>query len=248
MRLAIISDIHGNLLALEAAMAHIAARAPDAIVNLGDCATSPLWPRETVDLLDSLAIPTVRGNHDRWLDEPPPDSPTPSIEFTRSQLSDSQRKALANLPSQLQVDTGILAVHGTPASDTAYLLEDAVDGRLALAAPTRVEQRLAGARDGLVLCGHSHLQHLAATPGGPLVLNPGSIGCPRSADYSGTLAPEAGSPHARYAIATRGPAGWSVELFALEYNWSRVAEQAIRRGRADWALGFLGESHRPALP
>lgn len=63
MRLAVMSDVHGNLPALEAAMVDIARRAPDSIVNLADCVTNPLWPSETLEELESLALPTVRGNH-----------------------------------------------------------------------------------------------------------------------------------------------------------------------------------------
>jgi predicted phosphodiesterase len=69
MRLAILSDIHGNLLALEAVLADLKTRSVDATVNLGDCVTNPLWPRETLELLDTLSLPTVRGNHDRWIAE-----------------------------------------------------------------------------------------------------------------------------------------------------------------------------------
>ncbi len=65
MRVAVISDIHGNLRALEAVLADIKTRSADATVNLGDCVAGPLWPQETFDLLASLAFPTVRGNHDR---------------------------------------------------------------------------------------------------------------------------------------------------------------------------------------
>ena len=65
MRLAVIADIHGNLLALEAVLAHIAARGITRIVNLGDCVSGPLCPAETAARLMALAMPTVRGNHDR---------------------------------------------------------------------------------------------------------------------------------------------------------------------------------------
>jgi predicted phosphodiesterase len=56
--MAIISDIHGNLCALEAVLADIKVRGADSIVNLGDCVTSPLWPRETFELLESLDLVT----------------------------------------------------------------------------------------------------------------------------------------------------------------------------------------------
>ena len=60
MRLAVISDIHANVVALEAVLEDIADRGVDAIVNLGDCVSGPLWPKETMELLEARAIPTVR--------------------------------------------------------------------------------------------------------------------------------------------------------------------------------------------
>jgi predicted phosphodiesterase len=62
MRLAALSDIHGNLPALEAVLADIGRRGVERIVNLGDIVSGPLWPRETAARLLPLALPTVRGN------------------------------------------------------------------------------------------------------------------------------------------------------------------------------------------
>ena len=115
MRIAVISDIHGNLRALEEVLADITERSVDLTVNLGDCVTSPLWPRETLELLDTLALPTVRGNHDRWIDhEPDAVGDTESVVFARAELSDAQRKQLFSLPPSLVVADGVLAVHGSP--------------------------------------------------------------------------------------------------------------------------------------
>lgn len=238
MRLAIISDVHGNLVALEAVLDDLAGRAPDAVVNLGDCVTSPLWPRETWALLQALGLPTVRGNHDRWLAEAPLERLSPSERFSRDALDDATLEALHALPASLALDGDVLAVHGTPASDTEYLLEDAVDGRLARVTEAAVAARLGDTGATLVLCGHSHTQHVAQA-GGRLVVNPGSVGFPR---YAGNDVPdvnEAGSCHARYAIATRRGGRWGVELHALDYDWERVAERARRNGRPDWAAAFL---------
>src|SRR5262249_4722877 len=71
MRIAVISDIHGNLAALEEVLADIVRRGADVTVNLGDICASPLWPRETFERLEGLNLPTVRGNHDRWVAERP---------------------------------------------------------------------------------------------------------------------------------------------------------------------------------
>jgi predicted phosphodiesterase len=123
MRLAVIADVHGNLRALEAVLADIRSRGADVIVNLGDCVTSPLWPRETLELLDTVGMPTVRGNHDRWIAQPSTAPNSPSIAFSREALSATQRAALGALPATVALDAGVLAVHGTPTSDAEYLLE-----------------------------------------------------------------------------------------------------------------------------
>ena len=240
MRLAVISDIHGNLRALEEVLVDITERSPDLIVNLGDCVTSPLWPRETLELLDTLSLPTVRGNHDRFLAYAREAADTRSVEFTHDALSERQRLALGGLPASLDVGDGVLAVHGTPTSDVEYLLETKVDGRLSLVNADTLAERLGDVSAELILCGHSHHQHAAADRRGRLVLNPGSVGCPRYADNADRLVNEAGSPHARYAVATKRGSSWSIDLIALAYPWSSVAEQAERNGREDWARGFLG--------
>jgi 3',5'-cyclic AMP phosphodiesterase CpdA len=134
MRLAVISDIHGNLRALEAVLADIRTRAVDGTVNLGDLAAGPLWPRETVELLDTLGLPTVRGNHDRWMGDRPPDKLPPAARFEREALSEAQRTALHALPATVEVSPEVLAVHGTPSDDSTYLTEDSHDNRLMPAA------------------------------------------------------------------------------------------------------------------
>ena len=127
MRLAVLADIHGNLAALEAVLDALRSRAVDATVNLGDLVTAPLWPAETLDLLDTLALPTVRGNHDRWLLERAPAEMPASMRLAWEALTPARREALGALPPALWVADDILAVHGTPASDTEYLLEQATD-------------------------------------------------------------------------------------------------------------------------
>jgi predicted phosphodiesterase len=122
MRLAIVSDIHGNLPALEAVLADLRTRGTDATVNLGDCASSPLWPLETFELLETLAWPTVRGNHDRWIAERPLNAMGATDQFTAAALGEHRCRALGGLPATRKLDGGVLAVHGTPASDVENLL------------------------------------------------------------------------------------------------------------------------------
>ena len=238
-RLAVISDVHGNLAALEAVLADIKTRGVDATVNLGDCATSPLWPAETCELLAKFKLPTVRGNHDRWVFERGREELSPAGQFTHDALSPAQRASLGKLPSRLEVATDVLAVHGTPTDDCSYLLEEMSEGRLVPARRDVIAQRLdIEPRIKVVLCGHSHNQAMRMALGDCLIVNPGSVGCPVFADNPAARTLEPRSPHARYAILAKKAGRWSVEMFALDYDWSAAAARATANGRPDWAQGL----------
>jgi predicted phosphodiesterase len=236
MRLAVIADIHGNLPALEAVLADIARRGADRTINLGDCVSGPLWPGETMDLLDACAIPSVRGNHDRWVAETPRERMYPSDAHAFDRLSPEQQRALGALPPRLDLDGSIVAVHGTPSDDNAYLLDDILEGRLVLSRPAQIAARLEATAASLLLCAHSHKPRLVGGPGAMTILNPGSVGCPA---YSDPTPPahvsECGSPHARYAIATLHDGRWRIDLLAVEYDWASAAKLAADNGRPEWA-------------
>lgn len=247
MRLAVIADVHGNLLALEAVLADIALQGADAVVNLGDCLSGPLRPAEVADLLIARGIPTLRGNHDRQLLEDAPAAMGRSDAFAHARLTPAHRAWLAALPPLLRPAEGILACHGTPASDLTYALE-VLDGPEALrrARPAEAAARI-GPTPGttLILCAHSHLPRLTRLPDGRLALNPGSVGCPGYVDDAPfPHSVEAGAPHARYAIVTRGLAGWSCDLRAVAYDWDAAAADARAAGREEWAAaiatGWIG--------
>jgi putative phosphoesterase len=234
-RLAVISDIHGNLRALEAVLADIKTRGADAIINLGDCVTSPLWPRETYDLLTTLSLTTVRGNHDRALVGSFDNLP-PAGKFAHAALTPQQRQTLSQLPTRVEVAPGILAIHGTPDDDATFLLEEVHNDRLIPAAREVVLARLGEyARADVVLCGHSHNQQVRQVPGGCFVLNPGSVGCPLFVDHPAAAKSELRSPHADYAILTKRNGRWGAELIALEYDWTSASRRAAENGRPDWA-------------
>jgi putative phosphoesterase len=239
MRLAVISDIHGNLLALEAVLADIKRRGADATVNCGDLCTSPLWPRETFELLETLKLPTVRGNHDRWIAELPVAKMSPALVYTRTQLSAAQRVALGQLPVTHWLTDTILMCHGTPTDDYCYLLEEAHEGALLLSRPDAVAKRLEGFDAELILCGHSHNASMALAPGNRLVVNPGSVGCPIFADNPAAGQNNARAPHARYAIVTKQAGRWSAEFYSLAYDWDAAAARARANGREEWARSYV---------
>ena len=238
--MAIISDIHGNVCALEAVLSDIKTRGVSAVVNLGDCVTSPLWPKETLELLQEQQFPTVRGNHDREIGGDYCEL-TPAGQFAYDALNGKQRSALAALPPTLQVAPEILAVHGTPRDDSTYLLEEIIDGRLVPARRQTITARLGVVKTGVevVLCGHSHNQGFRQILNGPLVLNPGSVGCPVMADRPTARTLEYRSPHARYSILTRNNGRWGAEMLALEYDWHSALQKALENGRPDWAQAMV---------
>lgn len=236
MRIAVISDIHGNLAALDEVLDDIARRGADVTVNLGDICASPLWPRETFERLEPLRLPTVRGNHDRWVAERPRETLSRTTGYEYDQLRPEQRAVLGALPATVSLDGGdVLAVHGTPTSDETFLLEDRVQGRMYLSTPAQIKERLGSVTASLVLCGHSHTQQLVQIPGGPVIVNPGSVGLPNYADGPDAPGANARAPHARYALVTRRNGRWSAELLALAYDWDRAAKRALENDRPEWA-------------
>ena len=82
MRIAAVSDIHGNLFALDAVLADIERRAVDLIVNLGDIVSGPLLPSGTAQRLMALRLPTIRGNHERQVLTLDPARPDPEFPLT----------------------------------------------------------------------------------------------------------------------------------------------------------------------
>jgi predicted phosphodiesterase len=264
MRLGVVSDIHGNLPALQAVMADAAAAGGVAgWVNLGDILSGPLWPAETADYLlaqDPARWSTLAGNHDRWLRHRPLERLGASDRYAAERLLPAHRAWLATLPATWAGPHGLQAVHGTPDSDLVYLLEtvvglDVTPGGLRAGTPDEVAERLGAHRPPLLLCGHSHVpRHVLLE--GTQVLNPGSVGLPAYDDEQPwPHVVETGSPQARYAWVEHDgePASaWVVHLRAVDYDFEAAARQAEAQGRGDWAdalrTGRVGRREADLLP
>ena len=237
MRLAILSDIHGNLPALEAVLDDLARRDVTQVVNLGDCASGPLWPRETLAGLIALQWPTVRGNHDRILGRDRPEKMAPSDRYAHAETESAQRTWMTLLPPALDIGEGVVAFHARPGDDDAYLLEDVVDGRLAAARPAAVAERLGGVAGNIILTGHSHLPSLVCLDDGRTIINPGSVGLPAYDDPAEPAhVSEAESPLARYAIIVVEDGRLvSLDMIALPYDHEAAAARAEANERPVWA-------------
>jgi len=233
MRIAILADIHGNHRALQAVMACLPAWAPDVTVNLGDHLSGPLQAAAVADLLMPTGWLHIRGNHDRQLLDRPQAAMGPSDAAAAAQLTPGHRAWLAGLPATARLGADVLLCHGTPTSDTEYLLEAVTPaGEVHLASAAWLDPQLASTGASLVLCGHSHLPRLVRHAG-VTVVNPGSVGLPAYEADDHVM--ETGSPHARFALADRVGGAWRIQFPAVEYDWDAAAEEARRGGREDWA-------------
>jgi putative phosphoesterase len=239
VRLAVLADIHGNFLALEAVHADLLKRAPDVIVNLGDNVSGPLQAAATADFLMDQDWIHIRGNHDRQLLDREPARMGPSDRAAHAQLSQRHKDWLANLPPTQMLEDEILLCHGSPANDLQYLLEEVDGDRVRLASTACIKEKLGEVQARLVLCGHTHVPRLVSLPGGIRIVNPGSVGLPAYDDtWTAPHYVETGSPHARYAIIDWGSKATRVELIAVEYDWESAAREAARNNRPEWAYAL----------
>lgn len=255
MRFALVSDIHGNLAALDAVIQDLRRRQVDQVVNLGDTLSGPLLPLETARRLRALPWLHVAGNHERQVLRLPLARQNASDAYTSGQLADADTTWLAShadpceprlhrgevWPERLGNDVAIC--HGSPRSDIEYLLETPVGEQARLATPAEVEERLDGRvppHIGLLACGHTHVPRVVAQASGLLIVNPGSVGLPAyDDDHPYRLSKyhriETGSPDARYAVVEKRNGRWTCDLISVPYEHEAMALLAEQRQRPDWA-------------
>ncbi len=179
-RIALISDLHGNAVALREVLRSIEERGADQIVCLGDVATLGVAPGEVIDTLQRLGCRCIMGNHDDYLLDPGRvDSHTSSpmileaIEWCRQQLSSDQIEFVRSFEPAIELPLvghhRLQLFHGSPSSNLVDLLADT---------PAETFDGQLGPDRALVMAGgHTHIQMLRQHRG-TLVVNPGSVGAP----------------------------------------------------------------------
>lgn len=196
MRIAIFSDVHANLPAMEAVWADITAKAPDAIYCLGDLVGYATFPNEVVQFVRERHIPTIAGNYDfgvgansedcgcAYKTEADQQRGAESIAYTNDVVTDDTRAYLARLPKHLRVVHSVgelLMVHGSPRKINEYLFEDRPDSSLLrIMEPERAD---------VMLFGHTHKPYhrviaseVESQPRYRHAINTGSVGKPKDGD------------------------------------------------------------------
>jgi predicted phosphodiesterase len=242
-RIAVISDVHGNLPALEAVAGDLRRLGVERVLNLGDSLSGPLWPAETARFLMDRAWPSLAGNHERQLLACGRRRGGPSDQFAFEAVSRDVLDWVAAMPRTARLDGGVFACHGTPFADDTYLLETAdraAAGGIRAATAGEIEARASGVAEPLVLCGHSHVPRVVEA-GGRVVVNPGSVGLPAYEDDGDSPhVVQTGSPHARYAIVDFGTSAPAVALRAVAYPWRDAVARARANGRDDYVRWLSG--------
>lgn len=240
MRLALVTDIHGNLAALEAVAADIRRHGVDQTLNLGDSLSGPLLPLETAQFLMEKDWISLAGNHDRHIVTLDPEFMQCSDKYAYSTLTPTEFSWLRSLPPTVQLTPDVLLCHGTPTSDVQYFLETVENGIIRAANHREVDERVGSERSLLLACGHTHIPRVVRSSYGQVIVNPGSVGLQAydSAHPSPHLV-ETGSPNARYAIVEKLNGEWAVSLHSVPYNHKSMAQLAKLRGRTQWEYALL---------
>jgi putative phosphoesterase len=224
-RVAVITDIHANLPALEAVLEHIEERGVDAIYCGGDLVGYGPHPNEVCALIEDRGIPTIYGNYDyaigrdeedcgcAYRDQHDRELGQQSIAWTLEHTDERSKAFMRGLPFDLRFELGgrrMRLVHGSPRKVNEYLFEDK---------PARTFERIAAGADCDVLVfGHTH-QPWIREYGGVLFVNCGSVGKPKDGD-----------PRAAFALLESEEDGVAARIERVEYDAQSVGREVAAAG------------------
>jgi predicted phosphodiesterase len=225
MRIAVFADIHGNLAAFEAALAHVRTLGIDQLVIAGDLINGAADSRHCWDLAQTLDCILLRGNHERYVFDLDTSNAPPlwkseqfgPVQWTAAQFSSDERAQMANLPltAQLLSMPDLLIMHASPQIDnvtvSAYTPADTLD------------QLFGDTQATMLVRGHNHLCQIRPWQGRQIVTI-GSVGMP----LDGHLA-------AQYLLLEKKAPGWEITHHAVPYD----VEHSIQRF---YDSGYLAEA------
>jgi predicted phosphodiesterase len=227
LRIAIISDIHGNLMALDAVMSDIEALGVDDVWCGGDIAWGGPWPSECIERVRDTCSVTIKGNTDIWVTGDPQGVPDGGREELKAlaaahAISDDDARWLLNLPLGHSGQGSLLLVHGTPQTPFDAPMPD---GPVAAFGPYQGHAQI-------VIFGHVHRAFVRRLADGTIVCNTGSVGMPMDGEQATYLLLEGVGPD------------WSLTHRRVNYDRRAAIAQAKRIDEpiGPYFLKHLGES------
>lgn len=226
MKIAVISDIHSNIYALDAVLADIETKDVDMTVCTGDLVGYGTRPNEVIETLKKNKILTIMGNYDDAIgnlkivcgcDYPDPKDAEKaglSMHFTGQTTTNENKEYLRNLPKELIFtfdNKTIRFVHGSTRLINEYLKENSKEA----------DEVMSELVENILVCGHTHIPYVTYY-GEKLLINAGSVGKPKT-----------GNPNANYVIIdiknedeiAKTPSSVEVEIIEVEYDFEKMANE-----------------------
>ena len=239
MRIAFISDIHGNFTALQAVLADIKSQNIDQIICLGDTVTLGPQPREVLNILKELNCVLIKGNHDEAVLDPEEaekfeitEHLIPDLYWCREHLSLEDLNFIKSFKSthEIKLSNGIaiLCFHGSPLSPTDLIQSTTSDELL--------DKYFKGQAATVFIGGHSHIQ-MYRRYGDKLILNSGSVGNTFMFAYSPGNIPSL-LPWAEYTIISQSKNYFDVDLRRVYFDTAELLKLVHQSGLpgTDWWL------------
>jgi putative phosphoesterase len=224
-RVAVITDIHANLPALQAALGRIDDLGIERVYCGGDLVGYGPQPNEVCSLIQARGIPTIYGNYDyaiardledcgcAYIDQHDRELGQRSVDWTLANTDQASKDFMRDLPFDLHFQVGDVSVHlvhGSPRKVNEYLFEEK---------PASLYERLAGAEsERMLVFGHTHKPWVHEY-GGVLFVNCGSVGKPKDGD-----------PRGAFAVLSPVGDGVEVTIERVSYDAESVAEEVRRAG------------------
>lgn len=218
MKIAIISDIHSNIYALEAVLEDIENRDVDLVACTGDLVGYGTRPNEVINTIRKNRILTIMGNYDDAIgnykivcgcDYPDPqdaEKAALSMQFTAEETSEDNKKYLSILPKEAILSFSnktIRLVHGSTRLINEYLKEDS----------TEAKEVMETLNEDILVCGHTHIPY-AKYYGEKLLVNAGSVGKPKT-----------NNPKANYVIINMQDSSMEIEMIEVVYDFEKAAKE-----------------------
>lgn len=238
VKLAIFSDIHANLTAMQVVAVHILAQRYDGVYCLGDIGGYAGEPNETQAVIAAMGCPTIMGNYDEGVGFnkedcgchyiKPFDIEMSNVSFlwTRANTTEENKAWLRELPREIRLDVEgkrVLLCHGSPRSTTEYLFENRSEGFL--------KQFTAGGKDDaqadVIVFGHTHVPYHRVVEGVHFI-NTGSVGRPKDGD-----------PRAGYSVLTFDGDSVTTEQVRLPYDVEKTGERLVAAGLPEYFADYL---------